>query len=428
MSLILATRQKHKGTQSKSAVFWVTLFAIIPTVKPDHRAIALLIGSSSANYFDAVFELWTWFSLALILFIFLFTQWKGRYIDSCIICPLLLFLGLTASTFLSGYKEIDLLLLTFWRIVCPFLLCAICTRATFSSFCKAWYFFLTITMIFNSISMYLYAEHDGMYLSMDITGYGRGYYLYGLDNVCFMYALAGAAVGSFYYRVKFGHIPLRFFLIYCFIFGAFFYTAAGTAMVIASLLLLFLICFDLFNKPNINPTISILICAAGFVLIVLVQNVDVFSPILKLIGKDSTFTGRTQIWDAAFRALSGDELFGFGISPINMHRVLSYVVNNSFIALQIGHLHNIILEFYFKGGVIGLVFFLLTLLLPFKKAHQHPCSVIVSMLSMYFILMWFTCMFEFRLDTITFWLIPILMGHLNLIDKNGRFFLEEVAE
>ena len=410
---------------SPRVVFAITLFAIVPVARPDIRALAMLLGSGPAMVLSDLLNSWIWASLSItILAVLLFYRNTYNRIGLIIVFPVALFLVLLASTWLSGFKEVDLLLLTFWRIVTPFLLASVCDKRSFRSYCLAWYLYLTVSMVLNSITMFVYGEQDGMYLSYDVTGYGRGYYLYGLDNASFMFALAGAAVGAFYCRARYAGLSLGYLAAYTFIFSSYFYTGAGTAMAIIAALGFVLILFEMTGRPRITVLLTISVCVVSFVLIVLVQNIDAFALVLELIGKDPTFTGRTAIWEAAFSALKGHELMGFGISPIKMHSVLSTVTVDPFIAWQIGHLHNVIIEFLFKGGIIGLAAFLLVSVFPLRYLAAGDYPLVKTPLLLFYILMFLTCMFEYRLDTVTFWLIPCLLFNCRYLNTDGSFWNE----
>lgn len=424
MSRVVRAYDKESSSSfSPRAVLAITLLAIVPVVRPDIRALAMLLGSGPAMMLNSLLNNWVWISLAItILAALMFYRSGNNRVGLIIVCPVVLFLVLLFSTWLSGFKEVDLLLLTFWRIVNPFLIASLCNKKSFRSYCQAWYLYLTVSMLLNSATMFAYGGQDGMYLAYDVTGYGRGYYLYGLDNASFMYALAGAAVGTFYCRARYGGLSLGFLAAYAFIFSAYFYTGAGTAMAIIAVLGFVLILFEITGRPRINVSLTISVCVVGFVLIVLVQNVDAFTVVLELIGKDSTFTGRIAIWEAAFSALKGHELMGFGISPIKMHAALSTVTVDPFIAWQIGHLHNVIIEFLFKGGIIGLMAFLFVSVFPLRYLACGDYRLVKTPLLLFYILMCFTCMFEYRLDTVTFWLIPCLLFNCRLLNADGSFW------
>lgn len=415
---------------TQKAIFFITLITILPVLEPDSRAITMLFGSGFSRVVSTFFDTLTWISLALAVLVFICVHARGVGLGLEILLPLTLFVCLWSSTWFSGYKEPELLALTFWRLLISFLVYSSCSKTTFSAFCLAWYVYLSLCMALNSLSMYCYFETDGMYLSVDIAGSGRGYYLYGLDNECFMYALAGSAVGCYYYRACKGKIPISYLLIYTFIFGAYFATEAGTARMIIVILIVYLIISELTLHPKISTWSTILICLIGYFVIMIVPQSAALSDVLSIIGKESTYTGRTEIWKAALRALSNHWLFGYGISPMSMHYALSLVTINQFIAWQIGHLHNIVLEYLFKGGIIGLLVFIANLLLPIfrlKKGEYYP-NITSSTALFFFIVMWFTCMFEYRLDTIVFWLSIILIYGIKLLDENGRYIISIVGD
>ena len=102
-----------------------------------------------------------------------------------------------------------------------------------------------------------------------------------------------------------------------------------------------------------------------------------------------------------------------------MHTQLGLASGSVYIS-NIGHVHNVLLEFYFRGGLVGVLAFLLILIGPIRRMQRYSSSRIAQLVSLLFLLLWVTCMFEFRLNTYTFWLVPICVWHIgNLVDLAG---------
>ena len=73
-----------------------------------------------------------------------------------------------------------------------------------------------------------------------------------------------------------------------------------------------------------------------------------------LLGKDMTFTGRTEMWDSALRAISDSPIWGFGYVDADWYK--AHMTN-----LAIGA-HNFILNTMIYGGVISIILYFLIIM------------------------------------------------------------------
>ncbi len=89
------------------------------------------------------------------------------------------------------------------------------------------------------------------------------------------------------------------------------------------------------------------ILAANWFLLIL-RRMELFGTIVKLVGKNLTFSGRTVIWDNAIRILRRLPIFGYGVSENTYYVIYK---NTSMEA------HNMILSLLLQGGILLLVLF-----------------------------------------------------------------------
>ncbi|WP_092647588.1 O-antigen ligase family protein [Jannaschia faecimaris] len=86
-------------------------------------------------------------------------------------------------------------------------------------------------------------------------------------------------------------------------------------------------------------------------------SISPLSGLLELLGRDTTLTGRTVLWDFAIRHLDENPLLGFGANGFWTHPAFQ----NQIIALQsqygegVGGFHNLILELLIMLGPLGLI-------------------------------------------------------------------------
>lgn len=81
--------------------------------------------------------------------------------------------------------------------------------------------------------------------------------------------------------------------------------------------------------------------------------------VIDILGKDMTFTYRTDMWDSALRVIIKSPLYGFGLPTTDW-----YLANMS--SLAIGP-HNMILAILIYGGIIALTLYVLIIFLAMKR-------------------------------------------------------------
>lgn len=409
-----------KVVKTKLAVNKKTLFIfflLLPVLKPTFGALSALFGESTADLMYSCLRLYNYVVVTITLFLFVRKKaWRKSW--STLIVFLLSFV-LTASSIKMGNTSYNYFYEVFGNIMIIFLLGNIYSYKNIYYYIEAAYYYLTILMLLNSASILLYYP-EGMYAS----GTNTNYYLFGLDNVGFMYTLAGFFMGQLYHVLKEKNPSIKFYIIYALISSVYIYvgTGTGTVVIFACVVLSILYHMDLLRKVNIRLTI--LICVIAYISIVVFQSLGIFEWLLRFIDKSVTFNGRTYIWAAMFRALPEHLWTGFGISTeITGDYLSKYGMGLNWLE-GIGHLHNIVLEFLFRGGIVGLLLFVLFWISVQKNMERYDHSRIASLLCVQMILQWLTCMFEYRIDTYTFWLVPMCMCEISsmvLLDEKGRY-------
>ena len=121
-------------------------------------------------------------------------------------------------------------------------------------------------------------------------------------------------------------------------------------------------------RPRIVPAAVVAIAAVG-VLMGLDSFTSILDPIVSLLGRDATLTGRTDVWQALL-ALEIPPLIGTGFysfwSDPNYQEQLPYWIAYS--------AHNGYIEVYIDGGLIGLGLLLMVLLAVARRIHTQVQS------------------------------------------------------
>jgi len=391
---ILKLVNKHYYWNAEKTHKALIFTIIFPTIKPTGEALTVLLGSFMARGIQNALNLWHVMSLYVVILWFFLTFWKKKNtLTAETVLAVLLSVSVCLSTFMMD--GIQLGIFSQLGTIAMFFMLADFYRGRYLMYyLEAVYLYITFIMTVNSITMYVY--YPRMYTTEN------AYYLYGLDNMTFMYTIVGCFLGLILCEIRGKRFRRRFSILYIFILGAYFYNFAGTAIVIVSALIVIMPLFKAKKLRVMNYRIVLLFYLLSFIFIVVgIQIPGILTKLLSIIGKDATFTGRTFIWSKMFAVFPKYWLMGVGALDATAVSILRF--------RGIGHLHNVVLEFLFKGGAVALLLFILLLISCYgnmMKYKKHPLAIL---LCIEMILLWLTCMFEFRLSTYTFWLIPICM-------------------
>lgn len=191
----------------------------------------------------------------------------------------------------------------------------------------------------------------------------------GKDNMISLFFLVVVIFCMFYANVfPTSKKPLIIFI--CIILSQIYYFSGSgiVSFTIIVIYLVFPIKGKLFSKI-FKPINFIIIYIFLEIIIVFISNTDMFSFIFNILGKDATFTDRTFYWNRALEQISQSPWFGLGNGTVLLWSNSNYS-------------HNAILDVAMKGGLIGLLLWLILIIYPimsFKKINGNfHCKVFLS--------------------------------------------------
>ena len=146
-----------------------------------------------------------------------------------------------------------------------------------------------------------------------------------------------------------------------------------------------------------------------FIGVIVFQIQNNFSFIIEnLLHKDLTFTGRTDIWSRAIRFIEKSPIIGYG-NESNLVRTFKFSSKSSV------HCHNMILETFYQGGILGGILFASFIGIVINKINKinniKAYNFIVWTILTYFVAL-FTEVYSFE---VIMWVF-IILGNLNNID------------
>ena len=107
---------------------------------------------------------------------------------------------------------------------------------------------------------------------------------------------------------------------------------------------------------------------AAFVAIVLLRLQGVFEPVFTLLGRKSTFTGRTLIWDRTMEAIAASPLVGYGLQEEAVRAQVNQLSGGI-------TAHNFLLEQTYCFGAIGLLLLGVFLLIAIAVLYRHRAAM-----------------------------------------------------
>ena len=248
-------------------------------------------------------------------------------------------------------------------------------------FCEMWYFrkkkiSVLLRIIRNVLSIYTVLDmftiiKGGVFIS------GSYVYLLGNKNMQILYVLPLLFVISLRWTIKNKYDILDIFMIVISILTVTL-TKSSTSLValILFLFMFFSIHFRKFSFTNYIikklPMVFFLILFLVCEYLLLFMNIqeDFSTLINNLFDKQATFSGRTLIWSQAISMVCKNP-FGYGWDAVvtNVYSTLGW----GDLYVNIGHAHNIILNFAYKSGVLAS--FLYIVLLFTISVNLDKCNI-----------------------------------------------------
>lgn len=135
-------------------------------------------------------------------------------------------------------------------------------------------------------------------------------------------------------------------------------------VLIVGLFFLELVKLKVVNTKVIIAVASVVICAMFACVVIRSLSDQVFAIIGKLLNRNSTFTGRTILWDISLEKIKDSPLFGYG----------DY---QNHIAIWDGYFsaHNYYLEILLDGGFVAFAAFLAILYMALKKCFNSNSQI-----------------------------------------------------
>ena len=349
----------------------------------------LLKPSGLDNYSDVLNNVLNAFRLLSLIFInfnFLLKIKKVSFTLPIIVLGIIEVITII-SCFINGISPYNAII--YWHGILSLMLLAEINKDDLKRFCKILLYVLMLYTILNFLAILLFYILEKPVNEKII-------FLLGAKNMpilyifpCLVLLMINTLNNNIIKKARFYYL----FLIICLI--SILVTHSATSTVAISLLVLYAIFYNnklvnkILDKISIKMVFSIMILF--FILIVIFGIQKYFSSfIVGILGKDLTFTGRTQIWEKAISLIKERPLLGFGwnYDLTNMYNTIFW--QKYFDATNA---HNFILNIGYKSGIIASISYLVYLYRCSNVLNKHR-SNITNVLKISFVIFMILTTFE----------------------------------
>ena len=120
-----------------------------------------------------------------------------------------------------------------------------------------------------------------------------------------------------------------------------------------------------------------MLLSIGFLIFAL-TIIPLFEPVLEMMGKDATLTGRTLLWPQVIKVMTeNNTLTGFGYGMFWRNDAAVALIHagfdeNSFFGNMSSGAHNVVLELWLNTGLLGVASFFIMFLDAFRSLDRLP--------------------------------------------------------
>lgn len=238
---------------------------------------------------------------------------------------------------------------------------------------------IKIFMLIYEFLVY-YNLYDLLNTQKDI--YGVFYSALGYDNDFTKYMLV-----AYFIALLYGLITRKKIRSICLIIGihiTLFYAGVGTGIV--SLIVIdILLVIGYISRLKFSVLQTFIIYIIFEILIVFLKIQNMFSYIIvDVLGKDLTFTGRTDVWNRAIEKILDHPILGYGdLDQLTELSVLGDV-----------YCHNGFLELLFRGGIIQLTLFVIVIITVDRLSKKYLDEKTIGICAAVFCGIWMTSLTE----------------------------------
>ncbi len=285
---------------------------------------------------DTVYRGWQIFSFLFLFLVICATRLRSIKSNWITVLFVAYHITILCSTFLNQGFSSGILVVTTVYILIFILL----QTSYFNTMLVSISVIVTLTLVINFWTVF--REMGEEYANFFIGG----------KNALSMFLVPGAFLLLSNVLNRYGKIKRTTIFLVVMCFASIFVGASVTGMLVATIAVVFMI---LSKKNNVNKKVYIIPILIVYILFIIFSEfffaTQYWIKFTAFLGKDSTLTSRTIIWNIAKELISDNWLFGAG-------RGVSFSYKNAWNGITtMEEAHNFILEILMEGGVIALTIY-----------------------------------------------------------------------
>lgn len=279
----------------------------------------------------------------------------------------------------------------------------------------------TLMCLINALTIFIYSGSGGMNYTAIVSGGHQTYYFLAEDNASVFWTWPVMIVTWIYFfrycRTKKMGIWAVFYTVITFI--SYYYVWSVTAMCSVMLMAFVVFYFRKAGKKEKNrrKIIGTLLCKFDIYwisalivnyIVAVSQTWTKYAELLTIyFNKSMTASGRTFIWEKSVEWINKSLLIGYGqeLRDATISKIL------------INHTHNILLETFYRGGMVGGLIFLFAIFC-LSKISRGINNRIYDFLMISIFVFFLMCSIDFAFYRYVFLILFILMGHSEIFQKN----------
>ncbi len=278
------------------------------------------------------------------------------------------------------------------------------------------YYFLGILILINFVTLFAFPE--GMYVT-GVTNTASQNWFLGFKNKHIIYFLPFLGL-IFIFGKRDGYTWKKILMLAVTVGSALYCDSSTLIVCLAVMLLVGFLPFVREHYKIFNMYSYFIVAVAMFVLIPVLRLQYLFSYlIVDVLQKNIDLTYRTELWDRAFRAIQQHFFWGWGEQPVDVKHLL-------YNSQSILSAHNQILEYFYVGGLVLVVLYVIINLMLAKKLNRIKQNEVIQIASGIYLAFQIALIVEVYTDAIIYMLYFILW-HIDVIvyQENSYQYEEE---
>lgn len=310
-----------------------TLFCaliFIPFVEPLYFTQLVLL--------DTIFLYWK-----LAAFVIIVGAWSLHGKIDNVLGSLLIFLALDCVVTTINYGNISQMYVNAITLFAMMIMFMSAAENGSYKFVKVASTILEILIVINFITIVLFP--DGLY---NFTSVNHHYFL-GSRNVMMRTIFPGICFSILRSKIEANKLSLRTIMVMIAAGASLVLVWSATALFSYALFCILLLIFQIKDIPKwFTVKMCYIFSVAVFLIIVVFKLQNLFSFIIvDVLQKDTTFTGRTILWDAAMFNIAQSPIVGYGLE--NLQTIAAKLYRYT----EYDSCHNLFLDLLYQNGIIG---------------------------------------------------------------------------